>query len=893
MSTKSIASRLEFFNECLDELVIELVRRDLGVEYRRSELSDFTDDMDLSIEEKIQKSAWTASLLASSEDDEHRRKALAFSILSYIKYQDGEYEELYRQYLYIVLSRLGNLPAFDNVDATETGITFEQDALHSLDAILASELLTTRNDHSIMDGYVLSRFQREIYGHLIEGRDVAISGPTSSGKSFILKRYIDHRIESDRDFEAIYVVPTRALITEVSRELSDLNEDIVVQTGVYFEEEKDSQEDTEEEENWGQDEDGGDENHRKDDEEWDDDEEGGSESNENVFLVVTPERCRKLIDPERRSKIDPDLVFFDEVQNVEDDSRGVLFESIIMSLNKFYPDAQIVAAGPYLENPKDTLQPLTNGDVAGVQSEFTPIVQLRVSLTFMRGEGNDIAANIYSPSGEVQEISIPEPDDLTYTAVGNKTDSLPDILEEFASHSKTLVYSGQKNYAEKRARRIAKNKARQRVSPEIEQLKEFLADTIHEEYSLIECLDHGVAFHHGMVPKFAREEIEDIYRSTGDIQTIVTTPTLMQGVNLPADKIFLVGAKRGNQELTDFEFNNLVGRAGRLSTKLYGGIYCIEREDEEWADEKLESTGKKEVTPATEHAINLGNELIDALRKTDLSGVEEPSVRYTAILLRGKYLKDDAEVIQYLERKGMDPDSIREARGALEQTLGDVDVPEQLLKQNPTVDPVNLNQLYDRVAENPEDWTLGGNRFKDIYDDLLYVSRKMNEVFKFTNDDVSNVHPENIETEYGALEPIIVNATQWLEGKSYQDMIESRRDADSVPHDEPIDKSIREVMKIVDNDISFLLVKYFGILTEILEATSADPPEWMFQLDRMLEMGSIHFAELKLMSRGVDRSIAVDLNIPKNVEDPVEFLNENPHLVPDFHRIHLEKQDIL
>lgn len=610
-------------------------------------------------------------------------------------------------------------------------------------------------------------------------------------------------------------------------------------------------------------------------------------------MVVTPERCRKLIDPDRRSEIDPDLVFFDEVQSVEDNSRGVLFESIIRSLNKFYPDAQIVAAGPYLENPAGTLQPLTKSDVAGVQTGFTPIVQLRVILRFMRGEGRDISAKIYSPSGEVQEIHIPEPDDLTYSSLRNKTESLPGILDEFASHSKTLVYSGQKNHAEKRAKRIAENKERQRVSPELEQLKEFLSSTIHEEYSLIDCLDHGVAFHHGMVPKFAREEIEEIYRTTGDIQIIVTTPTLMQGVNLPAEKIFLVGARRGNKELTDFEFNNLVGRVGRLNTKLYGGIYCIEREDEEWADEKLESTGEKEITPATQQAINKEDVLIEALRKTDLSDVEEASVKYTAILLRGKYLDDDAEVTEYLERKGMDAHSIQEAQTALEQTLGDVHVPEQLLRQNPTVDPVNLNELNDNVSDNPDDWILGANRFGDLYDDLLSVSRKMNEIFKFTNDDESGVYPEHRETEYGSLEPIIVNATLWLEGKSYQDLIESRRKTDSDPDNEPIDKSIREVMKMVDNDISFLLVKYFGMLTEILSETSAEPPEWMLHLDRMLEMGSVHFAELKLMSMGVDRSVAVDLNIPENVENPVEFLKENPHLIPNFHRQHLEKQDIL
>lgn len=861
MTTESNAAELEFFNDYIDELATDLVKEDLGVQQHSTQLGDFSQGNELELSEKIQKGAWAASLLASSDNDEYRRKALAFSVMSYVKYRDTNYEQLYRQYLYITLSRLGNLPAFNNVDPTETETTYAQKLVDNLDSVLGMEIFSTRAEYEVEPGLVLSQFQRDIYDYLTDGKDVAISGPTSSGKSFILKRYIEHRINDEKGFEGIYVVPTRALISEVSRELADLHDDMVVKTGAYFEEESD----------------------------FDDERKEVTE-----FLVVTPERCRKLLDPETRKNIEPDLVFFDEVQNVEDDNRGVLFEGIVESLNGFYPDAQIVAAGPYLENPGETLENLTKNEVEEVQTGFTPVLQLKVTMRFNRGANKDISLHIHSPSGHLEEISIPEPDSLSYSDLANKTEALPTILKEYASNSKTLIYSGRKDYAEKRAKRIAKKTGQSNVSPELRQLKEFLAKTIHEEYSLIECLDRGVAFHHGNVPKFAREEIEEIYRSSGDLHTIVTTPTLMQGVNLPAEKIFLVGAKRGSQDLTDFEFNNLIGRVGRLDTKLYGSIYCIEREDEEWADEKLEEASEKEVEPATSQAISESEKLISTLNSNDLSNVEDAGVKYTAILLRGKYLKDNQSVSDYLDDKGMEEEDIIFVEETLAQTLDNVNVPKDLLRQNPTVDPVKLDELYRSVSDYPEPWIMDENRFRHTYDQLLRVARSLNEIFKFTNDKETGVDPEHVETEYGALKPIIVNASQWLSGNSYQAMIKSRRETDSVPDDEELDTSIREVMSIVDSDICFLMVKYFGILTSVLERVHGDKiPDWMHHLDRMLEMGSMKIAELELMAQGVDRSVAVDLPIPTGTTDPVKFLKNNPQRIPNFHRSHLEKQGIL
>ncbi|WIV67012.1 DEAD/DEAH box helicase [Natrialbaceae archaeon AArc-T1-2] len=668
MSTYDTIEELDVFNHCLDELSIDLIKNDLGAEEVQGTNGEIdwgkwgSGDEEIlpgSLDhEEVEKGALAASLLASSNDDVHKRKALAFGILAYLKYHhEEEFEEMYERYLYVILSRVGNLPAFQNVKQTEGRVQFEYDLLESLDSVLSTEIDMNLSRYSMEDGGVLSGFQRQIYDYLIEGKDVAISGPTSAGKSFILRRYIEHKAESESDFEAIYVVPTRALISEVSQKLAELNEELEepekefeVLTGAHF-----SDQDT-------------------------DDESETDATTNNRFLVVTPERCLKLIDPEVSREISPNLVFFDEFQNLEDDERGVLFESIIRTLQESYSNAQIVAAGPYLEEPKNTLENLTNNEVEQVTTKFTPVLQLKSTLKFIsqrKSSDRKLELTIHSPSGNKKSLDIREPEEITYSDVkGSYKQTLPVIIEEFGAGSQNLIYSGRKDYAEDRAKALAGSNDPRPRSERTENLMNFLEETIHEEYSLIRCLKRGVAFHHGMVPKIAREEIENIYSESADIRTIVTTPTLMQGVNLPAEKIFLVGANRGQDELSDFEFNNLIGRVGRIDEKLYGAIYCIETEGDEWADEKLENSGEKEIEPATDQAISESNELINALQKPDLGDIDEPSIKYTSVLLRGRYLKDKS-VDDYLEKKGMNSEDISRAKSALEKSVSNISVPSQ------------------------------------------------------------------------------------------------------------------------------------------------------------------------------------------------------------------------
>ena len=847
MSTYSEANEIKFFNRCIDNLAKELfyldIDRPIGLGY--------TD------EQRVRKSAFVASILASSDEDEHRTKALAFGILSYLTHRHTNKEGVYERYLYIILSRLGDLPAVANLLEGDDREGYDRKVVSAFDSVLSMELGTYLNEYGIEGGGYLSKFQTEIYEALNAGKDVAISGPTSSGKSFILQRYIKHKMESSESFEAIYVVPTRALISEVSNDLENLHDDISTKTGAYFD---------------------------------DDDRE------DNIFLVVTQERCQNLLREENKSKLEPDLIFFDEFQNIEENERGILLETVIESLKEMWPATQIVAAGPYLDDPAESLRQITQTNVEEITTVFTPIFQLKAFLTLKSQSGADrrLRATVLSPTRNEVPVEIEEPEGLNKSTFNaSKKEFLSTMVDEFGQDDQSLVYASQKRWAELWAETIADDKDEKPLSDRSIRLNNFLGRVIHNDYTLIGCIEHGVAFHHRMLPKIARTEIEAIYREENDLETIVSTPTLLQGVNLPAEKIFVHNPSKGRKDLSDFDFKNLIGRVGRLNEKLYGSIYCIETEDNEWSRDKLTSKSNKELEPATDRAIKTDtDELVEAVGEDNISDVEEGHLRYTGIILRNKYLKGGHDVNDYLVKKEIEEADIQRLNTALKDRLEEIEIPEGILRRNPTIDPVQQERLFQRVKENPEEWVLGSNRGEYSYSGLEEVTKKLNEVFLFSSDSDEGIHLSDPEVKQGNLGPVIYAANQWLRGDSYRDMIDSRQESTSVK-DEDVNKSIRKVMEIVNDDLRFALVKYYRILTDVLEEIDTPVNEWMLQFDQMLELGSVDSNELELMFQGVDRSVIIDIHIPSQVDDVESYLKENRHRLPEFYVEHLEECDVL
>ena len=117
--------------------------------------------------------------------------------------------------------------------------------------------------------------------------------------------------------------------------------------------------------------------------------------------------------------------------------------------------------------------------------------------------------------------------------------------------------------------------------PELDDLIALCAQVVHPEFLLQKVLRRGIAFHYGNLPLILRESIERLFTS-GVIRYLVCTSTLVEGVNMSCRNIFIRGPKRGKlHPMTQEDFWNLAGRAGRWGKEFQGNIVCVDASDSE------------------------------------------------------------------------------------------------------------------------------------------------------------------------------------------------------------------------------------------------------------------------------------------------------------------------
>jgi replicative superfamily II helicase len=105
-------------------------------------------------------------------------------------------------------------------------------------------------------------------------------------------------------------------------------------------------------------------------------------------------------------------------------------------------------------------------------------------------------------------------------------------------------------------------------------LSKDIKNEVHGDYYLAEVISRGVAYHIGYLPSAIRMRIEELFRK-GLIHTIFCTSTLVEGVNLPADNLFITHYKNGRAKMSAVDFKNLIGRVGRIEYNLYGNVSAI------------------------------------------------------------------------------------------------------------------------------------------------------------------------------------------------------------------------------------------------------------------------------------------------------------------------------
>jgi len=100
------------------------------------------------------------------------------------------------------------------------------------------------------------------------------------------------------------------------------------------------------------------------------------------------------------------------------------------------------------------------------------------------------------------------------------------------------------------------------------------AEWLGADHPAVACLEHGVALHHGGLPRPFLNEVERLLRA-GDCRLTIASPTLAQGLNLSASVLLVPSIWRNQEIIPPAEFANVAGRAGRAFVDVEGLVLHV------------------------------------------------------------------------------------------------------------------------------------------------------------------------------------------------------------------------------------------------------------------------------------------------------------------------------
>lgn len=267
------------------------------------------------------------------------------------------------------------------------------------------------------------------------------------------------------------------------------------------------------------------------------------------IAILTQERLHRLYVDNPELRIDHLLI--DEAQNIlSDDARSLELSQVILIARSRNQDLQIAYYTPFLEEP-DAIQHVNATDQAVRARTVSEVVKVE---RFYAGEvgGRLHIYDQYLDRGFSSEFDIPSDEAEAVLALAGK---------------RTIVYLNRPRDAQSLALRIAAVTGSSELSELAETAISAITDLIDKDYVLIEAIRNGVLFHHGQIPEVLRQYVERLFREddSQDGRYLVTTSTLLEGVNTPADTMILMSAGKGRSNLTRSSFRNLVGRVARFS----------------------------------------------------------------------------------------------------------------------------------------------------------------------------------------------------------------------------------------------------------------------------------------------------------------------------------------
>lgn len=337
----------------------------------------------------------------------------------------------------------------------------------------------------------------------------------------------------------------------------------------------------------------------------------------NFVAILTQERLLRLL--QKHPSLKFDMVLIDEAHNlIENDNREILTIQNLKILKKRNSKIKYYYFTPFLVEPQK-LKIFKNSELLTDKIyEFIKIEKYFVC---------DLTSN--EKIFKVYDQFLNKFFDIEYLQTIQNTFG---FINKFAAN-KNIIYINRPKYIELFSKSI--NNPIE-ITENIKKVQRALKEFLHGDYNLIKTLNNGVVYHHGGMPENVRLYVENAFSKIEEIKYVVTTSTLLQGVNIPAEKIFLLDTKKGTGNLNSVQFKNLVGRVCRFSEVFdneKGSLKLLEPEiyviKSNYADSRanIENFLKERVKDNKIIIDEIDNPLIKKNLENELTTEEENQIR--------------------------------------------------------------------------------------------------------------------------------------------------------------------------------------------------------------------------------------------------------------------------
>lgn len=667
----------------------------------------------------------------------------------------------------------------------------------------------------------------------------SFSGPTSLGKSFILKDAIyDIVRRPDLDQHCVVVlVPTKALIGQTAADLRELLRDVPEVNIATF-------------------------------------------PSLPLFLrrtyprtifVLTPERLLRYLSSAAR---DIDYLIVDEAQKViaRNDARSSIYYHAIVETTRRFA-TKLVFASPSIKNPELFLElfgKATNGALA-VQERT--VAQQRYFVDLVDGRQYHLSRG---SDGDGQLSDPPSAENAI------------ELVTSLSGMRKSIVYINSSAKSADFALRLAGTLPKA-DDPKLKALIKFVKEHIHKDYFLIKTLEHGVAFHHGKMPQEVREKVEAVFSDPDSaLQYVVCTSTLLEGVNLPAKNIFVLNDTHGPSGFGKIDFENLAGRAGRLTYDFSGNVICVRHESNGWGEGRRELIPRGEPIIAESFLVNPGNKRKDF---TDighlLRGEPIPSnpsndakrtvEHYSAILLLHVLGKQQTPLRSLFLEK------VADGAKLLDKAVAAFSGSEDVLRRSPGIQPKYQTTVWEQLRSGEAGALIATSTTDLSYELFEQVLARLGAVYNWIAEESGGKDPLVPSREPGYSARVRYWATlmsYWVKGDplvlvisrsiayhakqgtiTYRDyavspyLIEEKFNPDDPKH---INLIIEDTLRDLETGLRFKIISYLENYYDLsVQALGTDAAG--LNVAKLVEYGSGDPKVINLQEVGFSRAVALDL----------------------------------